>query len=216
MTKRPQPSARTTTALTQALRYRDGVPKDLQRARKLMETAANGGIPEAMCALGDMILARPRNSADREVGLGWLRRAARGGVFSAPHKLGRAAENRGDWTTAERWYGRAIELGDFVSGDRLAWHYLDQMDVRCHKKGVAILRRTIAKAREHERSFPGPTMQLAECYLQGLGVKKSEAKGRRLLERVARWAPTARLILRRLDRRAQQRKRQARRSAVTK
>lgn len=160
-----------------------------------MEVAAKGGIPEAMSALGQMILARPRNLNEKKQGLRWLERAAVAGVFSAAHNRGRAAENEGDWATAEKWYLKAIEEGDFVSGDRLAWHYFDQMDTRLHRKGVAVLRRTVARSRSTQAEFPGPTIELAKCYLQGRGVKKSTAMARKLLAQVAAADADARQML---------------------
>jgi TPR repeat protein len=164
-----------------------------------MEVAAKAGIPEAMSALGHMILARPRNPQETNLGLRWLRSAARAGVFSAPHNLGRAAENVGDWETAEKWYLRALDIGDFVSGNRLAWHYLDQLDTRHHRRGVQLLRRTIKKARAARTDVTEATIQLAKCYLQGLGVRKSATMGRRLLAEAARTDSNARSMLRRLD-----------------
>jgi TPR repeat protein len=188
-------------ALAEALRYRNGngVRVNPRRARELMEVAAEGGVPEAMSALGQLILARPRSASEKKLGLRWLERAARAGVFSAAHNLGRAAENEGNWAMAEKWYLKAIDEGDFVSGDRLAWHYLDQMDTRLQKKGVAILRRTVAKSRSTQGQFPGPTIELAKCYLQGRGVKKSIAAGRRLLGQVASTSADARRMLNTLD-----------------
>jgi TPR repeat protein len=54
-------------ALAEAIAYRDGVGviPNARRARKLMEVAARARVPAAMSALGQMILARPRNKDDR-------------------------------------------------------------------------------------------------------------------------------------------------------
>jgi TPR repeat protein len=188
-------------ALDLSLKYRngDGVPVNPRQERKLIEVAAKGGLPEAMSALGHMILRRPKNAQEKKQGLRWLERAHRGGVFSAAHNLGRAAENDGDWVTAERWYRKAIDEGDSISGDRLAWHYLDQMDIRFHAKGVAILRRTVAKSRSTQAQFPGPTIELAKCYLNGRGVRKSVAMARKLLRQVASADADARQMLDGLD-----------------
>jgi TPR repeat protein len=182
-----------------AIQHRDGegVRRDLGRARKLFEEAARAGSPEAMSALGHLHLRHGRSAKDKREGIRWLEAAARAGIWSAPHFLGRAAEDDGDWATAHKWYERALEQGDLSSGMRLAKHYLDRLDVRFHRTGVALLRRAIRK------SAIDPAWaytELARCYLEGQGVPRSRKKAIQHLQRAARGDLAARHLLQELKR----------------
>jgi TPR repeat protein len=190
--------------LEAAVQYRNakGIRRTLEKERELFEKAAKAGSPEGMSALGHILLKHPRHAKDRRDGIRWLQGAARGGVFSAPHYLGRAAEGEGDWATAHKWYKRALEQGDVSSGFRLAKHYLDRLDVRYHRIGAALLRRAIRKS-----VIENPTWaytELAHCYFQGQGVRRSWKQGLKYLRRAARGAhgdPEARHLLKTLPRR---------------
>jgi TPR repeat protein len=188
-----------------AVQYRDakGARRELRIERALFQRAAQAGSPEGASALGHLLLKHPRSAKDRRAGVQWLKVAAKGGVFSAPHYLGRAAEDDGDWATACRWYERALELGDLSSGLRLAKHYLERLDVRFHPRGVAVLRRAIRKsAIEPAWAYT----QLAGCYLQGQGVRRSRARAIKYLQRAAPFDPEARRLLERLKRDAAKRR----------
>lgn len=182
-----------------AIQHREGegVSRNLDKARKLFEKAARAGSPEAMSALGHLQLRHGRTAKDKREGIRWLEAAARTGIWSAPHFLGRAAEDDGDWATAHKWYERALEQGDLSSGIRLAKHYLDRLDVRFHRTGVAILRRAIRK------SAIDPAWaytELARCYLEGQGVPRSRKKAIQYLQRAARGDLAARHLLQELKR----------------
>jgi|GEM_PF-5895857 len=200
MTRANGPDTESLAALLSlALQYRDGkgVPRSLRRAKVLFERAAAAGSGEAMSALGQMLLAYARNKTERRSGVRWLRGAARAGIFSAPHFLGRAAEDDGDWLSAGKWYKQALEQGDLSSGIRLAKHYLDRLHVRFHRIGVAFLRRAI------RRSSMDPAWaytELASCYLQGRGVQRSRKQGIKYLRLAARGDPQARHLLRSIRR----------------
>lgn len=196
---RPSPARRAEAEqlLQLAIKYRDGkgVRRDLGKARKLFKKAARAGSPEAMSALGHIELKHGRSARDRRAGVRWLEDAAKAGIFSAPHYLGRAAEDDGDWATAHKWYERALEQGDLSSGIRLAKHYLDRLDVRFHPKGVALLRRAIRK------SAIDPAWaytELAGCYLQGQGVRRSRKQGLKYLQKAAPRDPEAKRLLQKL------------------
>lgn len=180
-----------------AVKYRNekGAGRSLKRERTLFERAARAGSPEGASALGQLLLKHPRQAKDRRDGIRWLKVAARGGVWSAPHYLGRAAEDDGDWATACKWYERALERGDLSSALRLAKHYLERLDVRFHPRGVAVLRRAIPK------SAIDPAWaytQLARCYLQGDGVRRSRTQAIKYLQRATHFDPEARNLLRKL------------------
>jgi uncharacterized protein len=182
-----------------ALQYRNarGARRELGKERVLFEKAARAGSPEGMSALGHILLKHPRSAKDRREGVWWLEAAAKAGVWSAPHFLGRAAEDDGDWVTAHKWYGRALEEGDLSSGIRLAKHYLERLDVRFHPLGVSLLRRAIKK------SAIDPAWaytELAGCYLQGTGVRRSRTQAIKYLERAAHFDPDARRLLQKLKR----------------
>jgi TPR repeat protein len=182
-----------------ALQYRNakGTRRDLGKERRLFEKAARAGSPEAMSALGHILLKHPRSAKERRDGVLWLKGAAKGGVFSAPHYLGRAAEDEGDWATAHQWYERALEQGDLSSGIRLAKHYLERLDVRFHPIGVSLLRRAIRK------SAIDPAWaytELAGCYLHGTGVQRSRTQAIKYLQRAAHFDPEARRLLQKLKR----------------
>jgi len=183
-----------------AVQYRttSGMRRNVEKERKLFEKAARAGSPEAASALGQILLKHPRSAKDRRDGVRWLEVAEKEGIFSASHYLGRAAEDDGDWATAHRWYEHALEQGDLSSGLRLAKHYLEHLDVRFHPRGVALLRRAIRK------SAIDPAWaytELAGCYLQGTGVRRSQKQAIQYLQRAAPFDPTARRLLQKLRRR---------------
>ena len=183
-----------------AVKYRNakGVRRSPRKERTLFEKAARAGSPVGASALGHILLKHPRSPKDRRDGIRWLRIAEKGGVFSAAHYLGRAAEDEGDWATAYKWYERALEQGDLSSGLRLAKHYLERLDVRFHPRGVAVLRRAIRK------SAIDPAWaytELAGCYLQGQGVRRSRKQAIKYLQRAAHFDPEARRLLQKLKRR---------------
>ena len=182
-----------------AIQYRngEGVRRDLGKAGKLFGEAAQAGSPEAMSALGHLRLEHGRTAQERREGIRWLEAAARAGVWSAPHFLGRAFEDDGDWATAHKWYERALEQGDLSSGIRLAKHYLDRLDVRQHPIGIALLRRAIRK------SAIDPAWaytELALCYLHGQGVPRSRKRAMQYLQRAAPVDPVAKHLLQELKR----------------
>ena len=147
--------------------------------------------------MGHILLKHPRYAKDRRDAVRWLKVAARGGVFSAPHYLGRAADDEGDWVTAHKWYARALEQGDVSSGLRLAKHYLERLDVRFHPLGVSLLRRAIRKSAIDP--FWART-ELGLCYLQGQGVPRSRKRGIEYLRLAASGDPVARDLLRQMKR----------------
>ena len=150
-----------------------------------------------MSALGHLQLKHGRTAKGRREGVRWLEAAARAGIWSASHFLGRAAEDDGDWATAHKWYERALEQGDLSSGIRLAKHYLDRLDVRSHPIGITLLRRAIRK------SAIDPAWaytELARCYLQGQGVPRSRKQAIQYLQRAAPGDPVARHLLQELER----------------
>jgi TPR repeat protein len=170
----------------------------LRRAKVLFEKAARAGSAEAMSALGQLLLTHPRNKNDPRNGVRWLRAAAHAGVWSAPHFLGRAAEDDGDWLAARKWYEHALKQGDLSSGIRLAKHYLDRLDVRFHSVGVVVLRRAI----RHSSFDPAwAYTELATCYLHGRGVQRSRERGLKYLRLAAAKDPQARYLLKSLKRR---------------
>jgi TPR repeat protein len=186
--------------LSCAIQYRDGrgVKRNLRRAKVLFERAARAGSGEAKSALGQLLLAHPRNKRDRRMGIRWLRAAAASGIWSAPHFLGRAAEDQGDWSAARKWYERALKLGDLSSGIRLAKHYLDRLDARFHPIGVAFLRKAI------RRSSIEPAWaytELATCYLEGRGVPRSRQLGLKYLQIAAQKDARAHALLKSLRQR---------------
>jgi len=184
-----------------AVQYRKakGIRRTLKRERELFERAAKAGSPVGMSALGQILLKHPRSTKDRRDGIRWLLGAERGGVFSAPHYLGRAAEDEGDWATAHKWYERALEQGDVASGFRLAKHYLDRLDVRYHRLGVQLLRRAIQRSAVDNPSWAYTALAL--CYLQGQGVRRSRKQGLKYLQIAAPEDPEARDLLKRMKRR---------------
>lgn len=174
--------------------FRDGrgVRRNMQLARRYLEAAARQGDEHAMTSLGRLLLEVGRTAQDRKAALAWIGKAAKKGDWMAPHFLGRAAEEEGDWHTAEKWYRRALEAGDFSSGFRLAKHYLDGLHQRSHRIGIAVLKRTI------RRSHIDPTWgytELGKCYLDGIGVPRSQKQAVKYLNRAAASDPEARHLL---------------------
>lgn len=180
--------------------FRDGrgVRRNLQLARRYFEAAAEQGDEHAMTSLGRLLLEVGRTAQDRKTALAWIGKAAKRGDWAAPHFLGRAAEEEGDWRIAEKWYRRGLEDGDFSSGYRLAKHYLDCLHRRLQVKGISILRRTI------QRSDIDPAWgytELAKCYLHGIGVPRSRSQAVKYLKRAAAGDPEARDLLLHLKKR---------------
>jgi TPR repeat protein len=182
-----------------ACHFRDGrgVRRNPAMAQNYFQIAAKQGSREAMTCLGRLLLERAWSRSTRELGRAWLRKAAQKGDWSAPHFLGRAAEEDGNWREAAMWYQRALERGDLTSGLRLARHYLDHLNSRNHKKGVAVLRRAI-KCSTIDPAWA--YTELAKCYLGGLGVAPSKKRARYYFELAAHRDREAQTLLRALSR----------------
>lgn len=174
--------------------YRDGIGirRDMQMARRCFEAAAKKGDKHAMTELGRVWLAIGRSAKDRQTALFWIHKGMKKGDWFAPHYLGRATEEVGDWRTAEKWYRRALESGEFVSGYRLAKHYIDCLSQRLKLKGIALMKRTIR--RSHIDPSHGYT-ELGRCYLYGIGVHRSQAQAVKYLKRAAAGDREARELL---------------------
>lgn len=179
-------------------RYRDGigVRRNMQMARRCFEALAKEGDEHAMTSLGRVLLAVARSPKNRQTALFWIHKGMKKGDWFAPHYLGRAAEEIGDWRAAEKWYRRALESGEFVSGYRLAKHYIDCLNQRSQLKGIAIMKRAIR--RSHIDASEGYA-ELGRCYLYGIGVQRSRAQAVKYLKRAAARDREARELLRHLQ-----------------
>jgi len=77
----------------------------------------------------------------------------------------------------------------------LAKHYLDHLNERFHPTGVTVLKRAI------RRSAIDPSWgytELARCYLQGKGVRRSRKLALKYLKQASEGDPQARALLRAL------------------
>ncbi len=184
-----------------ALLYRDGrgVPRDINRSIELFEDASRRGHPRAAYELARLYDAGTFVMKDREKACSWYLSGADSGNTNCIYQAARCFE-KGMGTDAD--FARAIRMyADFVvstmsqmfvsasetlhkrGGDRNVCNRLeaaasDGGNIRAasKKKKFDDPEAYFSKCSEHSGLMGAPRARLAECYLEGIGTEKDEAR----------------------------------------
>ena len=155
---------------------------DLEGARKLLETAADGGSPVAATLLAERYESGRLWKKDPELALRWLVRAGQDGSIASMRKLGLYFLGRNGGTRddvrAEGWLRSAANKYDVESGLELAalWRTGRPGLDGDAKSAAALYRELIAVRKSRDAA-----VELAAMLVDGEGVEKNLDEARKLL-----------------------------------
>lgn len=143
----------------------NGVTQDRDKARELLQPAADAGNGPALFHLALLDLDDTGSVRDEVIGL--LEQAAEAGHGAAAYRLGKIFEERTGTEQALSWYRRGAELQHPASANRLGLFHITGRTLRRDLDRAAELFRQAAEAGHGEACN-----NLGRCYLLGAGVPR--------------------------------------------